>query len=551
VTFLFTDVEGSTRLWERAAEVMAGALARHDELLCDAFDRHGGYVFATGGDGFAVAFSRCSDAIAAAVDAQRGLGAESWPPECPVRVRMGLHVGEADERGGDFFGPAVNLSARLMGVAHGGQIVCTAVVRDIAGTATGLVDLGEHRLRDIECPLHVWQVCADGLVRHFPPLRSVENVGTNLPRELSSFVGRQQEVAALCDAVRGARVVSIVGVGGVGKSRLARRVGSELVSEFPDGVWMSELAPVRESTALAEAVVGALRIVVPQGMSSRSALIEYVTGKRLLVILDNCEHLVVEAAQLAGDIAAASDEVHVLVTSREPLGIVGERVVGIAPLSQPRSDDLAAVLASDAAALFAARASDAKPGFVIDETNAAVVAQLCLRLDGIPLALELAAARTTAIDPRDIVSRFDRVLPVLRDAGRGRLERHQTLRAAIDWSYDLLDETERAVLHQLSTFVGGFELDALVSVAEPLGLDELTAIDVLGELVAKSLVERDHDSVGRYRMLETIREYADDRLVSSGNSSLAHGRHADHFLRLRENSSFACGAPGATTRSSA
>jgi predicted ATPase len=530
VTFLFTDVEGSTRLWERAAGVMARALARHDELLRYAFDRHGGHVFATGGDGFAVAFSKCSDAIAAAVDAQRALEAESWPPECPVRVRMGLHIGEADERGGDFFGPAVNLSARLMGAAHGGQIVCSAAVADIMGRDPNLVDLGEHRFRDVESPLHVWQVCPDGFVCLFPPLRSVNNVGTNLPRELSSFVGRQEEVAALRDTVAAARVVSIVGVGGVGKSRVARRVGWDLVSRFPDGVWMSELAPVREPTAVAEAVVAALQIAVSQGMTVRSALFEYLAGKRLLLILDNCEHVIAETSALVGDLAAASDQLHVLATSREPLAIVGERVVGIAPLSLPCSSELPDVLASDAAALFVARASDARPGFVVDETNAAVIAQLCVRLDGIPLALELAAARTTTIDPREIVSRFDRILPVLGGAGRGRLERHQTLRAAIDWSYDLLGETERALLHQLSTFVGGFDLDALVSVAAPLGIDELTAVDVLSGLVTKSLVARDDDRFGRYRMLETIREYADDRLVSSGDASLAHSRHADFFL---------------------
>jgi len=519
VTFLFTDIEGSTRLWQVAGADMPGALARHDVMLRNAIARHGGFVFATGGDGFAVAFSTASAAIATAIEAQDVLSREVWPTGCELRVRMGLHTGEAEERGGDFFGPVVNTCARLMATAHGGQIVCTSVVVDAAGRHDDLIDLGEHRLRDVESALRVWQICWPDAPAHFPPLRSIENARTNLPHEVSVFVGRHDDAAELSDAVRDARLTTVVGVGGVGKTRLALRVGAQLLTDFEDGVWFCELASVRDPRAIPEAVAGSLPFVVPANLSARSALLEYLSRKRLLLIIDNCEHVIDDSAALAAEIVTACDGVRVLATSREPLALAGERVFTARSLT-----------ASDAAALFAERARDVRADFSIDATNAADVDDVCARLDGIPLALELAAARIAVMEPSEIGSRLDRSLVLLKGRGRARLGRHQTLRAAIDWSYELLEPAERLLFHQLSVFVGGFELDAVVAVAQAMGVEEYDAVDLFGALVAKSLVGRDEVGVTRYRMLETMREYAAEALTRSGDVSLAHERHADYYV---------------------
>jgi predicted ATPase/class 3 adenylate cyclase len=530
VTFLFTDIEGSTRLWESVPYAMRAALERHDQLLAGAVREHGGVVFATGGDGIAAVFASAPEALSAAIGAQQAFVAEVWPTGAELLVRMGLHVGQAVERGGDYFGPTVNLCARLMGVAHGGQVVCSRAVAEVVGQSGAFRYLGEHRLRDLESPVHVMQVCAEGLPSEFPPLRSLERSRSNLPHELSSFVGRADDVAAIQTAIGSARVVSVIGVGGVGKTRLALRVGSELRSEFDDGVWLCELADVRDPEAVPEAVAAAFRYSPPFGVDVCTGLMQYLEHKHALLILDNCEHLVRASSELVMRLVGACAFLRVLVTSREPLGTSGERIYATPSLELPAGDDVAAIEQSEAGSLFVARAREARHGWVLDDATAPSVAEICRRLDGIPLALELAAARVATIDPPDLARRLDKRFELLAGRGWGAIERHQTLRSTIDWSYDLLAGLEQMLLHQLSCFVGGFDLEALSAVAGAAGLAEIEALDLLASLVSKSLVERDETGAGRYRLLETIRQYAAERLDEVGATAECRDRHAVYYL---------------------
>jgi predicted ATPase/class 3 adenylate cyclase len=533
VTFLFTDIERSTQLWESVPDAMRPALERHDELVRRAIDAHSGYVFSTGGDGFAVAFGRAGDAVNAAIAMQRALAAEPWPDGVPVGVRVGLHSGEASERGGDYFGPAVNHAARLMAAAHGGQVVCTGAVAELVADHLELRDLGVHRLRDLESVTHVWQVDVPGWDRTFPPLRSLDAFRSNLPHDLSVFVGRDDDVAAVLEALGQARLVSVIGVGGVGKTRLALRVGSELLPEFADGVWLCELAPVREAGEIAEAVAVAVGVPPTQGVSATVGLRRFFAHKQMLLILDNCEHLLGDVARFIGETCGAAERISVLVTSREALAVRGERVCPLPSLGLPIGDEADAIVASDAGALFVTRARDARGDFSVSSDNATAIRELLARLDGIPLAIELAAARTAMMSPAEILGRLDQRFRLLTGGSRTALERHQTLRAAIDWSYEILDADERALLNRLSVFVGGFDLDAATALAKGAGLDDFAAVDVLGSLVAKSLVERNEASgTTRYRLLEMIRQYAAEHLDAAGDAAGARDDHAAYFLTL-------------------
>ncbi|HUZ83632.1 MAG TPA: adenylate/guanylate cyclase domain-containing protein, partial [Gaiellales bacterium] len=441
VTFLFTDIEGSTGLWEAAPEAMRSALERHDAILRGAVDDFGGHVFATGGDGFAVAFARAADALSAAAAAQRALLAERWPTPSLLKVRMGVHTGEASERDGDYFGPVLNRAARLMAAGSGGQVLVSATTAGVVGVAE-LVDLGVHRLRDLAEAQQVFQL-GDGT---FPPLRTLDAFRTNLVPELSSFVGRDTELRAVTERLRAARVVSIVGVGGVGKTRLAVHVASELLPRYADGVWLCELAPVSEQGSIPDAVAAAVGYAPPQGVSVADGLPRFLERKELLLVIDNCEHLVDAAAAFVSSTTAAATRVSVLATSREALGVRGEQIFPLPSLGLPMSADAVSVLASEAGALFVARAGEAGSAPDLDGPTATAVYDLCVRLDGIPLAIELAAARTAMMTPAEIVARLDRQFQLLTGGRRTRLERHQTLRAAIDWSYDLLDHDERGLL---------------------------------------------------------------------------------------------------------
>ncbi len=527
VTFLFTDVEGSTRLWAAAPEAMGAALERHDDIVRHAIEANGGYVFATGGDGFAAAFARVADAAAAAAFAQELLTGEAWPDAAPVRVRMALHTGDAAERGGDYFGPALNEAARLMAIGHGGQVLCSAVTAALLPPELGLVDLGDHRLRDLTSARRVFQL-GNG---EFPPLRSLNAYRTNLPVQPSRFVGREEELRRVAAALAQARLVTLTGVGGVGKTRLALQAAADALPSFPDGVWLVELAGLVDPSMVAEVVATVLGVPSVMGRSAQQALPDFVASRRLLLVLDNCEHLIDAAAEVAEALVSASETCQVVATSREGLAVAGERVVPVPPMSVTADD----VLAADAVRLFAERAADARDGFFASDEDAPVLAALCRRLDGIPLAIELAAARVRSMSPGEILSHLDRRFRLLSAGRRTAPTRQQTLRGAIDWSYSLLDEAERAVLRRLSVFAGGFDLAAVEAVVTDEVVDELDVVGLIDRLVDKSLLGAEaRGGATRYGALETIRDYGAERLDEADETTTFARRHAEYFAVLSE-----------------
>jgi predicted ATPase len=530
VTFLFTDVEGSTRLWEAAQEAMRFALQRHDVILRSALDAHGGYVFATGGDAFSAAFARASDAVEAARDAQAGLAQEDWPEGAVLLVRMGLHTGEASERDGDYFGPAVNRAARIMSIAHGGQVLCSEVTAGLVKDAAILVDLGPHRLRDLSAPQRIFQV-GEGV---FPPARAVDAYPGNLPLQLSSFVGRQRELERTGQALAEARVVTLTGVGGVGKTRLALQVAGEVLPRFSEGAWLCELAPLRDPAGVTGTVANLFDVVPRGGQSMAEALMEFLRGKQMLLVLDNCEHLLGATAELVERLERSCPGLVVLATSREGLGTDGERILVVSSLAAPPADGgLDVVAGADAVRLFVDRAQAVKAEFALTEQNASSVAQLCWRLDGIPLAIELAAARVPAMTPAELARRLERRFEVLAGGRRGAVERHQTLRAAIDWSYELATSAQRRLLARLAVFAGGCTLEAAEAVCAGEPVDRFEVWQLMATLVAQSLVVAEEQGLDtRYRLLETIRQYAEERLDEHGETSTLRRRHADFYVAL-------------------
>ena len=537
VTFLFTDLEGSTRLWQDHPEAMRSALARHDAIVRGAIEDRGGYVVKTTGDGFHAAFAAAHDAIDAAVAVQLTLAAEKWGETGPLRVRAGIHSGPAELREGDYDGTSVNRAARLMSVAHGGQVVVSVATSELVRDGSvELVSLGEHRLKGLTDVERVFQVAAPGLASEFPPLQSLDALPGNLPRQVTTFVGREDEVALLAELVRGSPVVTLTGVGGVGKTRLSLEVAADVVPAFADGAWFCEFAPVADPGAVWEALAATLRVQSFPGRSLEESVLEYLTEKRLLLVLDNCEHLLAAIARLVDAIVRRCEHVSVLATSREGLGVAGERMVAVPSLGVPAEEaDIDELLHADAVRLFGDRAGAAKADFLLTDRNAGAVGVLCRRLDGIPLAIELAAARVRSMSPDDLVARLDQRFKLLTKGSRAALERQQTLRATIDWSYDLLDPTERLVLDRLSVFAGGCDLAAAEVVAAGDDLDAFEVDDVLSQLVDKSLVVADDTNRGvRYRLLETIRQYAQERLEASGDLAPVRSAHADYYVGLAE-----------------
>ena len=535
VTFLFTDIEGSTRLWESYPEPMHEALARHDAILRNEVLGNGGHIVKTTGDGIHAVFSEAADGVAAAVGAQRALSEASWTGVGDVRVRMGMHTGSAERRDGDYYGPALNRAARIMAAAHGGQLLVSLATEELARDALDesvtLVDLGEHRLRDLGRPERVFQVAAAGLAETFPPLRSLENLPGNLPPQLTSFVGRDRDLDAVTQALRGSRLVTLTGVGGVGKTRLAIQAAAEIAAEFDGGVWVCELAPADDADVMAQVVATSLRVQPRPGMSALESVADYLRTKHVLVVLDNCEHLLDPAADLAEMLLTGCAAVRVLATSREGLGVAGEQVQPLRSLSLPskseRTDDLAT---SEAVRLFVERARLVAPDFELNDENGAAVAEVCRRLDGIPLAIELAAARVPVMSPGELAQLLDQRFRVLTGGRRRSVERHQTLRAAIDWSYALLSERERTVFDRLGIFVGGFDVEAAQNVVSDTDIEPFEVSDALGELVAKSMVIAEPLRWGtRYLLLETLRQYARDNLERAGDSELWRRRHAEHY----------------------
>jgi predicted ATPase len=519
VTFLFTDIEGSTGLWESAPDAMRTALARHDTIVRGAIEANRGYVFATGGDGLAAAFAGAPDAVAAAATAQAELEAEAWPEGATLRVRMGLHTGIVEERDGNYFGPAVNRAARIMAAGHGAQVLASAATAALVST-TPIADLGEHSFAGLEAPERVYQL-GEG---SFAPLRSLGAVPTNLPAERSVFVGRERELATVAGLVRSARLVTLTGVGGVGKTRLAIRAASGLAPEFPGGVWIVELAPLIDAALVPSTMASAVGASALGGLDPAEAVCRYLAHRRALVVLDNCEHVIEAAAGLVDRMLGAAPRVRVLATSREALDVVGESAWRVPSLSLDTDDG-----AGDAVALFAERAAQVLPGFSLTDPAArdAAVA-VCRRLDGIPLAIELAAARAKVMSVDQIAAHLDERFRLLTRGGRTAVARQQTLQGAIDWSYELLAAQERGLFETLGVFAGDFDLAAVAAVA---GLDEFDVLDLIERLVDKSMVEA-QPSRNRYRLLETLRQYAWDRLVLAGRLGDGRDAHAAYFVEL-------------------
>ena len=514
VTFLFTDVEGSTRRWETDADAMREALAAHDEVLRKAIEAHGGWLFKHTGDGVCAAFASPRSAVDAAVAAQRAL-------ELPVR--MGIATGEAELHGTDYFGAVLNRAARVMAAGHGGQIL---LAEPTAGLLTGvdLVDLGPRRLRDLPSAVWLFQVRAPGLRTDFPPLRGLDATPGNLRPAVTSFIGRESEVAEVQVVLRAHRLVTLTGVGGVGKTRLALEVAAHLAADFPDGVWFFELAAVADPAAVPDAVAAVLGITQQPGKTVSESVAAALEGRARLLVFDNCEHVRDAAADLVEAILAQSMTVRVLATSREGLE-VGDEQLWLVP-----SLDVGGGIDSAAVTLFVDRARSVASRFsVIEADEAAAVVEICRRLDGIPLAIELAASRMVSMTAVEVRDRLDQRFRLLVGSRRG-LHRHHTLRHAVAWSYDHLDDAEKALLDRCSVFAGGFDLESASAIAGSDDSDDYAVLDLLDALVRKSLLVADR-SAGRTRfsMLETIREFAEEQLVASGAATKARAAHARHF----------------------
>ena len=544
VTFLFTDIEQSTRMWETQREAMRVALARHDQLLRSVIESAGGYVFKTVGDSFCAAFSVAVDAMAAAVAAQRALSAELWPQGLELRVRMALHSGSCEERDGDYFGPPVNRVARLQATAHGGQVVMSRVtadlIRDVLPERVALRDLGEHWLKDLGQPERVFQLDAGGLQSDFPPLDALTNpeLHHNLPFRASNFVGRERELADLRNLLNSSRMVTLTGAGGSGKTRLAIQLAAETADGSGDGVRFVDLAPLADVGFVAGEVARVLNVVEEPGRSVTETLVDVLRDRSLLLVLDNCEHLIDGSAKLADRLLKTCPKVRILVTSQEPLRIDGESLYRVPSLSLASSGAATAEEAyeCEAVQLFVDRATTLDPAFVLTEANAHNVLAVCRRLDGIPLAIELAAARLRSISLEAIEERLDDRFRLLTGGSRTDLRRHQTLGAMVDWSYDLLNAYEQTVLRRLSVFAGSWNLDAAQTVCAH-DLENWEVLDLLDSLIDKSLVQLEPTKEeSRYRMLETIRQYATEKLatVSQADGASARSAHAKVFLALAE-----------------
>jgi predicted ATPase/class 3 adenylate cyclase len=545
LTFLFTDIEGSTALLRRIGDAAyAGALADHHAVIRSGIAAHGGKEIDTQGDAFFAVFSSPSACVAAVIEMQRSLAAHTWPGREQIRVRMGVHVGEALETATGLVGFEVHRGARVAAAANGGQVLLSAaagvLVRDARPHGVGLRDLGAHRLKDLGQPERLFQLEADGLPREFPPLRSLENpeLANNLPSYLSSFVGRDAELTELRSLVESARLVTVTGFGGAGKTRLALQVAAELLGHDGQAAWFVDLSTATGPDQVPGAVRAALGLREEPGQPPLDTVVEVLRMQRALIILDNCEHLIDACAEVAARIGQTCPRVHLLVTSRESLGIDGERVYRLQPLSLPRegADNLAHVGESEAVQLFTERARAHDSTFALDDSAAALAASICRGLDGMPLAIELAAARLGAMSLADLSRRLDQRFRLLTGGSRTAQPRQRTLQAMVDWSFDLLSSHDRTVLCRLSVFVGGFDLQAAEAVCSRADSAAYDIADVLASLVNKSLVATDRSAGSlRYRLLETIRQYAAEQLASTGGDAEATGAaHADYYLKLAE-----------------
>jgi predicted ATPase/class 3 adenylate cyclase len=537
VTFVFSDIEGSTVRWDSNRDAMQAAVRRHDELMHAAIESNNGYIFKTIGDAFCAAFGAAEQALAATLAAQRSIGAEDWTAVGGLRVRMAIHTGIADERNDDYFGPTVNRVARLLAIGHGGQVLVSgaarALIEERLTPHVRLLDLGMHRLKDLSTPERVFQLGAEGLASDFPPLRSLDAVPNNLPAQITALIGRDDELAEIKDLVERSRLVTMIGPGGIGKTRTALQVAADLARD--DGAWFVDLASCEDPSLVPSAVAGVFD-VADEGGSIR--LIDRVATalktKKLLIVLDNCEHVVGASAEAVDRLLQACPDVRFLATSREALAIAGEEIFRMPSLPvPPEAESIAAEEAMQygAAALFVARARAAQKSFALTDQNAPLVADIVRRLDGIALAIELAAPRIKVLTLAQLSQRLDDRLKLLTGGSRTALPRQQTLRATIAWSYDLLGDVERSVLRQSAVFRGSWTLEAVEAVWHDDAFPEEDAFDAVAALVDKSLlvVEGSDEDEHRYRLLESTREYALERLDEAGEREDASARHRAYF----------------------
>src|SRR5579872_179389 len=542
VTFLFSDIEGSTQRWETSRDAMRLAVARHERLVIEAIERHGGYVFKTIGDAFCAAFPTAPQAVKAAIDIDRALAGEDFSSVGGLRVRIGIHTGHAEEREGDYFGPTVNRVSRLMSIGHGGQILLSAVTQAlVAGelpAGATLVDLGSHRLKDLTYPEQVWQVTTGAALQAFPPLRSLDSLPHNLPIQHTTFRGREHDLDEVKTLLRQHHLVTLVGPGGIGKTRLGLQAAADVLEAFPDGVWLTDLAAISDPEIIASAVAKVLNVVQSEDHTVDDAVVHWLKRKRLLLILDNCEHVIEGISRLAEAILRTCPEVRLLTTSRQALGIHGEFVYRLSSLDVP--DVLGSLSAENALrygaiALFVDRALASDARFTLTDDNVPGVADICRRLDGIPLAIELAAARVKVLSIPNLAQRLNERFKLLTTGSRTAVPRQKTLSALIDWSYDLLSTQERLLFDRLAVFAGGMSYEAVAAVCTGGSIEEFDLLDLLSSLTDKSLVVAETSGQEeRYRLLESTRAYALEKLTASGEQPALARAHARYYHKLAD-----------------
>ena len=542
VTFLFTDIEGSTERWEHHREAMKAALARHDDLLGNAITANGGYIFKKMGDAYCAAFRTAPDAVRAAIAAQQALSKEDFSAVNGLRVRMALHTGYAEERDHDYFGPSVNRASRLLSIGHGGQMLVSAAASDLVQgelpAQASLRDLGAHRLKDLAHPEQVFQLVAAGLPTDFPPLRSLDSLPNNLPLQVTSFIGRDEDVAEVKKLLEKARLLTLTGSGGVGKTRLALQVSAEVLERHPDGVWLVDLAGLQDSDLVVSEVASVLGVRVGADRSLSDSIIYALKPKQSLIILDNCEHLVTAAAHIAGAIIKGAPNVRLMTTSREGLGIAGETIYRVNSLAIPKtSAEVTAANASQygSVALFVDRATAVNTRFTLNDADAKIVGDICRSLDGIPFAIELAAARVKLMSVAHLAERLKERFRILTGGDRTALPRQQTMRALVDWSYNLLNERERTILNRSAVFAGGWTLEAASEICSDDQIEAWEVLDLLSSLVDKSLVVVEVGGASeRYRLLESTWQYAREKLAEAKENEQLNRKHAEYFLRVAQ-----------------
>jgi predicted ATPase/class 3 adenylate cyclase len=541
VTFLFTDIEGSTRLLQVLGDRWRAILEDHNRLLQGAIREAGGIDLRNEGDSFFAVFRSAPAALGAAANAQRALSAHHWPPGAPVRVRMGMHTGEGTIGGDSYVGLDVHRAARIAAAGHGGQVLLSSatseLVRPSLPDGVGLRDLGQHRLKDLARPERIYQLTIDGLSAAFPAIRSLETP-TNLPAQRTSFVGRTREVARVKELLRGPGLLTLTGPGGSGKTRLALQTAGELLEDYRDGVFLVELAPITDPRLVPSSIADAVGARAEGVRPVLDTLLDHVRDREMLLIVDNFEQ-VLEAASMVTDLLAAAPRMRILATSREPLHVTGEQEFAVPPMDLPDVGEPARpeqLMRYEAVTLFVERATAVDPEFRTTEANTFAVAELCRRLDGLPLAIELAASRVKVLSPQAILERLEHRFELLTGGPIDLPARQRTLREAIGWSHDLLDGTERRLFRQLSMFAGGWTLNAAEAVAKAGAGPGRSTLEVLGSLVDKSLVRRvpSASDVVRFGMLETIREFGIEQLEAMGEAEATRDHHASFFLEMAE-----------------